>query len=157
MITNPNTILIKNNATNQEVYRNTVVSRQLRHTVPAGTLRNGIVYNVSIQVIDGNNDSSPFSDPIVVYCYTTPTFGFTNLVEDQIVSSSFFALNVAASGIKSKYANNSVVKRCCPSNIRFCVTPSFLKRPIVIGGTNSLLVNALIRPKTFVSVHTKFR
>lgn len=104
-----NTILIKNNATNQEVYRNTVVSRQLRHTVPAGTLRNGTVYNVSIQVIDGNNDSSPFSDPIVVYCYTTPTFGFTNLVEDQIVSSSFFEAQLNYSQPEGEILNQYTV------------------------------------------------
>lgn len=85
-----NTILIKNNETNQEVYRNTETTRQLRHTVPANTLTNGKIYNVSIQVIDGDNNVSQFSDPIVIYCFSNPNFTFTNLTENQIVSSSFF-------------------------------------------------------------------
>ena len=100
-----NTILIKNNETNQEIYRHTETTRQLRQTVPSDTLTNGRVYNVSIQIIDGDNNVSQFSDPIVIYCFTTPTFNFVNLVENQIITASYFETQLNYNQIENERLN----------------------------------------------------
>lgn len=92
-----NTILIKDNTTNADIYRNKVITRQLRQTIPANTLRNGRVYNVQIQVTDTNGDISQFSNPIVIYCYTTPTFKFANVEKEDIITSSFYKFNLSYS------------------------------------------------------------
>ena len=92
-----NTILIKDNETGLDVYRNKVVSRQLRQTVPASTLQNGKIYSVRVQVTDINGDISQFSDPIVIYCFTTPVFNFTNVTEEQTLTSSYYQFDIGYS------------------------------------------------------------
>lgn len=89
-----NTILIKDNSNNNEIYRNKVTTKQLRQIVPANTLNNGKVYTVQIQVTDTNGDISAFSDPITIYCFTEPEFSFTNISNEQTVTSSYYKFNL---------------------------------------------------------------
>lgn len=89
-----NTILIKDNTSGLDVYRNKVASRQLRQTVPASTLQNGKIYSVQVQVTDINGDTSQFSDPIIIYCFTTPMFNFANVTEGQTLTSSYYQFDI---------------------------------------------------------------
>lgn len=100
-----NTIVIRDNETNEEVYENTFVTMQLKNTVPANTLNNGKVYNVSIQVFDNDGNSSPFSDAIVVFCYTSPEFKITNISENQIISSSYYQVELSYEQIEGEKLN----------------------------------------------------
>lgn len=76
-----------NNEENTLIYGKQKDSLLLRHTLPANTLTNGVLYNAVIQVIDRDNNLSPPSDPILFYCYTQPTITPT-LIDNEIVQNS---------------------------------------------------------------------
>jgi hypothetical protein len=80
-----NILQIRNNLTDKIVYEESETTMQLKHTVPANTLKNGILYNVRVAVIDIDNNVSEYSDPMLFYCYTTPTFTFDNIQENQVI------------------------------------------------------------------------
>ena len=85
-----NNLIIKNNTTGQVVYQGTETTMQLKHTVPANTLKNGILYNVRVAVLDIDNNLSEYSEPMIFYCYTTPTFTFDNIKENQVVKNASY-------------------------------------------------------------------
>ena len=82
-----NILTIKNNETNVVVYNGRINSLLLKHTLPANTLTNGVLYNATIQVVDRQNNISPISDPILFYCYTQPIINIT-LADDEIIENS---------------------------------------------------------------------
>ena len=85
-----NRLKIYNNESLELVYDETIESMKLFHTIPANKLQNGICYNAEIQIIDSIGTESPFSNKIIFYCYTTPTWSFSNLVQDQVITNSSF-------------------------------------------------------------------
>ena len=80
-------LTIKNNATNEVIYSKPYNSLLLKHVLPANTLKNGILYNATIQVVDRQNNVSPASDLILFYCYTQPTINIT-LADEEIIQNS---------------------------------------------------------------------
>lgn len=97
-----NILQIKNNLTGQVVYQESETTMQLKHTVPANTLQNGILYNVRVAVIDIDNNVSEYSDPMLFYCYTTPTFTFDNIKENQIVKNSSYQVYMTYNQIENE-------------------------------------------------------
>lgn len=89
-----NTLTIRNNYTNSIVYRQETSTMQLKHTIPSGTLQNGILYNATISVKDRENISSGESTPILFYCFTTPTFNFENIVDEQNIQNSSYQVSL---------------------------------------------------------------
>ena len=79
-----NILQIRNNDTNNLIYQSVETTMQLKHTLSANTLSNGVLYNARIAVMDIDNNISEYSDPILFYCFTTPTFTFDNISEDSI-------------------------------------------------------------------------
>jgi len=88
------TCIIRNNETNETVYQGTETTMQLQYTLPGETLSNGTLYNVSIASIDKDNVVSEFSNPVLFYCYSTPTFEFENIIDNQIVRNSTFQITL---------------------------------------------------------------
>ena len=88
------------------VYDETVESMKLYHSIPANRLTNGICYNAEIQIIDSTGAESPFSNQIVFYCYTTPSWNFTNLVQNQIITNSSFQAQVSYSQLEGEKLNS---------------------------------------------------
>lgn len=88
---------IRNNTTNEIVYQASETTMQLKHTIPANTLVNGTLYNVRVAVVDINNNVSEYSDPVLFYCFTTPTFIFDNLTSNQIVRNASYQVNMSYS------------------------------------------------------------
>lgn len=82
-----NRILILNSSTNEAIYDDTIETNELSHTIPANTLTNNTIYTCQIQVFDQNNNASDLSDKIILYCYSTPTFQFSNITDGDIISS----------------------------------------------------------------------
>ncbi|MCI9577115.1 MAG: hypothetical protein HFJ84_10900 [Clostridiales bacterium] len=78
---------VYNNATNAVVYDKKVESFQMEHTIPAATLKNGILYRAQVSVFDKNGVESNLSQPTLFYCYAIPTLQITNLTANQIVRS----------------------------------------------------------------------
>lgn len=92
-----NVISIYNNETNALVYTNTFNNFYKQEcTVPANTLTNGILYKVTVQVITSEGTSKA-SEPMLFHCYTTPTFVFTNLVQDQVIQSDNYRFELSYS------------------------------------------------------------
>lgn len=74
-----NRAIIVDNSTYQTVYDRTVSMNKLVHTIPAGTLTAGKQYTIQIQVFDISGNSSNLSNPVLFYCYTTPTFSMNEI------------------------------------------------------------------------------
>lgn len=83
-----NRLIVKDNATEEEVYNQQIHNMQLKHTLPAGSLQNGKVYKAIILVYDINGTASPSSDFVLFYCFTKPSLEIQNLSADETVTSS---------------------------------------------------------------------
>lgn len=88
-----NTLTIINQETGASVYSNTVTSFVLEHTVPAGILINGTYYSAYIATRNAAGNTSPQSDAVQFYCYTTPSFYLENMPTGNIVQNSQFAFS----------------------------------------------------------------
>ena len=74
-----NTCIITENLTEKVVYKETQTTMQLKHVLPANSLVNGKRYNARISTMDINDDESDSSSPVQFYCFTYPSFNFTNI------------------------------------------------------------------------------
>lgn len=79
-----NRAIIIDNETYQTIYDNEQERMRLDHVIVANTLSPGKVYQIRIKVFDDFGDESDFSSPVLFYCYTKPTFIFSNLTNDMI-------------------------------------------------------------------------
>ena len=97
-----NILQIRNNATNKLIYQASETTMQLKHTLTENTLSNGVLYNARIAVIDIDNNISEYSDPILFYCFTTPTFTFVNISENEIIKNASYQVNMSYSQIENE-------------------------------------------------------
>jgi hypothetical protein len=100
-----NRLVIRNNVTNAVVYDNVQTTFKLQHDLPANTLTNGIIYNACLSVIDGNNVETTLSDAILFYCFTTPTFAFTNVILNQVIENSTYTVILKYSQVENELLN----------------------------------------------------
>lgn len=68
-----------------EVYAQKVTTQDYIHTIPAGTLTNGVVYVASVKTYNLAGDESAESNKVLLRCYSTPSF---NLSVDSTISTS---------------------------------------------------------------------
>ena len=94
-----NTLTIRNNITNTIVYSRTQNTLLLQHRLEANSLENGILYNATISVTDIDGNVSSESNPILFYCYSTPTF---NVNVDSVIQSSSCSIGVDYSQIEGE-------------------------------------------------------
>ena len=92
-----NKLTITNQATNEVIYNQTQTSYSFVHTVPANTLTNGVYYSAYIITYNANGNASPQSNSIQFFCYSTPSFQFTNLPIGNIITNSSFTFEVTYS------------------------------------------------------------
>lgn len=89
-----NVIKIYDNETNNLVYDETLTNYYKPEcTVPANTLLNGKLYKVTVSVICSEGTSIP-SEPVLFYCYTSPSLAFRNLVQDQLIQSDTYKVEL---------------------------------------------------------------
>ncbi|MBR0596967.1 hypothetical protein [Sinanaerobacter chloroacetimidivorans] len=100
-----NRLVVKNNITNETVYDQVQTTFQLKHTLPANALINGVTYNAVIYSIDINNIQSSISNTIVFKCLSTPSWEFSNLVENQIIHNSSYELQLTYSQTEEELLN----------------------------------------------------
>lgn len=74
-----NRAVVTDTSTYKVVYDKVQIGLILSHTIPANTLSVGKQYTISIQVFDNYGNSSALSDEVLFYCYSTPSFVFSNL------------------------------------------------------------------------------
>ena len=68
-----------------EVYAQKVTTQDYTHTIPAGTLTNGVVYVASVKTYNLAGEESAESNKVLLRCYSTPSF---NLSVDSTISTS---------------------------------------------------------------------
>lgn len=84
-------IIKENNEQENEVYNATQFTMHMEHTIPKNTLTNGKQYTVTIATVDAQgNKVSEDSDKQLFYCYTQPTFEFTNIKKNQVIRNSSY-------------------------------------------------------------------
>ncbi len=88
------TITIKDNASLVTAYTGTSTSFAYSITVPAGSLVNGHYYQASIVTHNAAGESSQPSNTIQFYCYSTPTFTFSNLPSTHIINNASYVFDV---------------------------------------------------------------
>lgn len=90
------TLTIVNNQTGVVVYTKTQTSFRSEIVVPpnASGLANGVYYSAYVTTTNAGGDVSPASNSIQFYCYSTPTWGFTNISQGGIVPNSTFVPEV---------------------------------------------------------------
>lgn len=89
-----NTLTIKNNTTNQQVYSARQVTFVLGHTLPSNTLTNGGYYSATVITENANGETSVSSNAIQFYCYSSPSFIFTNLVNGASLTNSSYNFEI---------------------------------------------------------------
>lgn len=88
------TITIKDNASLVTAYTGTSTSFAYSITVPAGSLTNGQYYQASIVTHNAAGESSAQSNTIQFYCYSAPTFTFSNLPSTHIINNASYVFDV---------------------------------------------------------------
>lgn len=95
-------ITIKNNVTNENACEPIVNNSSLKTEalIPANTLTNGNTYNFQIEVLGWNDAGTEkvYSTPsniIVLKCFATPTFGFTNITQGMIIRNSYIDVGLS--------------------------------------------------------------
>jgi hypothetical protein len=101
-----NRLTVRDNLTNAVVYNDIIETFQLRHELPANKLTNGVLYNAVITTFDINNVESAPSNTIIFYCYSTPSFMFSNLTENQIIQNSSYEVNLTYSQPQGEILNS---------------------------------------------------
>lgn len=89
-----NILYIYENGTNL-IYEKPETTMQLKHTLPANTLVNGKTYTAKVCVIDIDGNESELSDPILFCCFTTPTFTFDNISENNIIKNASYEVSMS--------------------------------------------------------------
>lgn len=105
-----NICIVRDNLTDAIVYQSTQTTMQLRHLLPANSLTNGKLYNIRIATIDINNNISDYSSPVLFYCFTYPTFKFTNISSNFIIRNATYQINMSYSQIENEPLESYVIE-----------------------------------------------
>lgn len=97
---------IYQNSTLALVVESTATNFKLENTVNGNTLANGVSYVAEIASIDSTGVESSFSDKISFTCYSTPVFNFSNIVDNQTVSSANLVCNLLYSQAENEPLNS---------------------------------------------------
>lgn len=88
-----NTLRIIDNLTEKVVYEETQTTMRLEHIISSNNkLINGRLYKASVKVTDNNSDSE-WSDVLLFYCFTTPTFKI-NIAQGQIIQAQTYGVEI---------------------------------------------------------------
>ena len=89
-----NRIIIRDSASMNVVYDQTVPSMSLRHDISANILENGKTYVVECQVFDADQNASELSNKSYFKTYTAPQFLFTNIDNGNTVAAPSLSVDV---------------------------------------------------------------
>lgn len=89
-----NTCIIKDSTSHEIVYKHTVTTMRLEHTVEKNSLKNGKWYNAIIASIDVDGNVSEYSNPIVFCCLSTPVLIFTNVTNNSVLKNASYRVTM---------------------------------------------------------------
>ena len=102
------TLIIKDNETLSQVYSGRQVTFTFENIVPAGTLTNGKYYQAYLITENKNGEKSPQSNTIQFYCYTQPTFVFSNIPSSAIIDNASYSFEVTYNQAESENLDSYV-------------------------------------------------
>ncbi len=88
-----NQLVISENDTHHIVYQEFLEIGELKHTIEKDTLKPGIPYLMQIRVFDAYENSSNLSEPLLFYCFSTPSFSFETIRDNDIYSNADLTLS----------------------------------------------------------------
>lgn len=97
-----NRLTIIDQSTGLQVYQQTQITFGLAHTLPANTLANGSYYSAYINTFNAGGGMSVNSNTIQFYCFTTPSFAFTNLPVGNIIANNSFNFEITYNQIEGE-------------------------------------------------------
>ena len=89
-----NRIVLYDANTLSVVFDDTQSGFTLEHTIPANTLTNGKKYAIQGQVFDSVGNASVLSDKAYFWCFATPSFFFSNVNNDDTITTASFYANL---------------------------------------------------------------
>lgn len=89
-----NRLVIMNQSTGNVVYDNVQTTYSFSHELSENVLSNGVYYSAYVITYNSNGTPSARSNLIQFYCYSNPTFQFTNLPDGNIIQNSSFSFEV---------------------------------------------------------------
>lgn len=85
-----NRLTIINQITNQVVYNQTQTTYTFAHNLPANVLTNGVYYSAYITTFNYSDEESAPSISIQFYCYSKPSFIFSNIPASGIINNATY-------------------------------------------------------------------
>ena len=101
-----NRLTIINQSTGVQVYQGTQTTFALAHTLASSVLTNGTYYSAYINTFNASNEMSVNSNTIQFYCYTTPSFAFSNLPSGNIIANNSFSFQVTYNQTEGELLNS---------------------------------------------------
>lgn len=101
-----NQLTIVDQSTNTTVYQETQTTFAFRHVVSANTLTNGKYYSASLITYNASNESSTPSLSIQFYCYSQPSFSFTNIPFGNVISNSNYVFELTYNQSEGELLNS---------------------------------------------------
>lgn len=101
-----NRLVITNQSTNEIVYQAVQTTYKFEHILPANTLINGVYYSAYIITYNSTGTASSQSNSIQFYCYSTPSFVFSNLPINNVIANSSYDFQVTYNQAEGELLNS---------------------------------------------------
>lgn len=98
-----NRLVISKQSDNTIVYDNIQTTFAFRHVVPENTLTNGEYYSAYIITYNSANEQSAPSLGIQFYCFSSPSFEFSNIPINRVINNASYNFVVAYNQDESEY------------------------------------------------------
>ena len=98
-----NRLVISKQSDNTIVYNNVQTTFAFRHVVPANTLVNGEYYSAYIVTYNANDEQSSPSLGIQFYCFSAPSFLFSNIPINRVITNASYNFIVTYNQNESEY------------------------------------------------------
>lgn len=104
-----NELIIYDNETGSQVYSQKTEWMRTYHAIAGGALQNGKYYYCVLRVFNKTGNASAWSSQKSFRCFTTPRFGFSNIVADQIVQNSELTVKLSYTQAENEPLNTYTV------------------------------------------------
>ena len=101
-----NKLVIIRQSDSAVIYQHTQTTFVYKHDLPSNTLTNGVYYQAYVVTYNANNDASPASNPIQFYCFSSPSFSFSNIPMSNIITNATYAFDVTYNQLESEMLNS---------------------------------------------------
>lgn len=101
-----NKLVIIRQSDSAVIYQQTQTTFVYKHDLPANTLTNGVYYEAYVITYNANNNASPESNHIQFYCFSSPSFSFSNIPMGNVVTNATYSFAVTYNQSESEMLNS---------------------------------------------------